>query len=289
MASNRKGSNLSPIAAGLAAVRGGFETVEQGAAHIAAGIADSWEGSFRWSYGSGDSETSGLTSLATMFLPVTGENGKVDGKVLPAIYNALPDVFGIEWGDDRTMQSKLKMTFLRAWRIAAAKAVGVDVKFEGKAVSVPLSVAYDLSEVNDKDEVVLSKLGKEIAERIKVNAEMEGKVLTDVQVQERMNKMRVTCKGGNHPVFGDVPSVTKIADRLVPSIVKAGLMPAPKARAARADSGVQFVSSLDFVTECMALLTGNGDESKFAPTDETEAKLRKCAELIAAYFANATN
>lgn len=278
--------NIHSIAAGINSVRSGFETVEVGAATVAKGIVESWASPFRWAYGSGDNEVSGLTSLSEMFKPVIGDNGKPDGKVLPAIYKALPDVFGLDWGDNRNMESKLKQTFVRAWRIAAAKFAGVDVRFEGKAVSVPLSVAYDLTETNGDGVESLTDLGKDIAARIKVNAEMEGKSLSDEQVQDRMGKMRVTCSGGKHPVFGDVPSVTKASDRLVPAAVAAGLMPAPKSRAPRADKGVQFVSSLDYVAECLALLNGSGDESKFAPTDETDAKLRALSEAIAFYFTN---
>lgn len=287
-------SNISLIASGINSVRNGFETVEVGVAEVAAGIAASWEGNFRWTYGTGDNEVSGLTSLATMFMPVTGENGKPDGKVLPAIYNALPDVFGLEWGEDRNMQSKLKMMFVRAWRIAAAQAVGVDVKFEragGKAasaitgVSVPLSVAYDLTETDDSGAEKLTELGAKIAGNVKVGLEMAtGKPANDKQVLEQMGKLRVDCVGGRHPVFGDVPSATKLVERLVPAVVKAGLMPAPKGRAARADTGVQFVSSLDYVESCLKLLAGDGDESKFAPTDDVESKMRVVAELIAAYF-----
>ena len=280
-------TNYSAIATGIAAVREGFLKVEVGVIAVATGIIQSWETPMRWSYGSGDNEVSGMFSLAEMYQPVMKVDGKADGKVLPARYDAVATAFGLDWGDDSNMQSKLKMMFMRAWRLAAARAAGVDVRFEdrGRAVSVPVSVAYDIYDTDADGTIVLSKLGNDIAERIKVSAEMDGKSLTTDQVAVRLGKMRVTCKGGKHPVYGDVPAPTKLTDRLVPAIVEAGLMPAPASRAPRtADKAASFVQSLDFVTECLAMLSGS-DESAFAPNDETEAKMRAVAESIAAYFA----
>jgi hypothetical protein len=290
-------TNIHSIASGINAVRSGLETVEVGVAEVAFGIVQSWSSPFRWVYGSGDNEVSGMTTLGEMYQPVMGDNGKPDGKVLPAIYKALPDAFGIEWGDNRNMESKLKMMFIRAWRVAAAKMAGVDVQFETAepkgddevgaitGVSVPLAVAYDLHEVNEAGETVLTELGQKIANNVKVGLEMAtGRPANDKKVAEHLGKLRVECIGGRHAVYGDVPSTTKLTERLVPHVVKAGLMPAPKGRAARADSGVQFMSSLEFVAKCMAMINGEGDESEFAPSNEVDAKLREVAEMIAAYF-----
>ena len=288
MGTNNK-SNVSAIAASVEVIRRGLVQAETGVGMIAWAVTESWATPIRWAYGSGDNEVSGLASLSEMFTPISKpDNSGPDGKFLTAMYNAVGDAFGVEWGDNAKEQAKLKMMFRRGWVIGAAKMLGVDVRFENekRTIRVPLSVAFDLyeTEPNDDGSPKLTKLGANIVERVKVNAEMEGKTLSVEQVLARMDKMRVACKGGKHPVFGDVPSVTTLSERLVHHVVAGGLMPVPKPRAPRADKAASFIQSLDFVTECLAMLSGS-DESAFAPNDETEAKMRSVAESIAAYFA----
>ena len=276
-------SNLSTIAAGIEAVRSGFEKAEFGAVKVAVGVIESWSTPLRWSYGKGDNAVSGMFSLSEMFIPVISENGKADNKAASAKYDAVGEAFGINWGATAQMQSQLKMMFLRGWRIGAAKFADVDLRIEdgGKVASVPVSVAFDLVDDDGK----ATTLGEEVVQRIKVNAEMEGKTLTDAEVSKRLAAMRIACRGGKHPVFGDVPSASSLAGRLVPYLVNAGLMPAPVKRSGRTgDKGATFLTSLDFVAECMATL--GTAEPDVALTNDGEAKLRAVAEAIAAYFAN---
>jgi hypothetical protein len=250
---------------------------------------DNWFYSMRWSYGSGDNEVSGVSNLGDMFKHKSNGNDGADSKYLPAMYRAVADNFGIEGA----MSSADKMAFQRAFTIAAARfaevpveIVQANVKRKGKtvkiaAVQVPASVAYDLAD----DSGAPNDLGRELMERVKSNLELQSAVVPDdAKLFEQAQALKVNCVGGQHPVFGKVPSATDIANRLHPSAVGAGVMQA-KGNRSKPVNADKFGESLDFVTKCLDEVLGDNDESSFAPSTAVEDKLRGLAERIAAYFA----
>jgi hypothetical protein len=250
---------------------------------------DNWFYSMRWSYGSGDNEVSGVSNLGDMFKYKSNGNDGADSKYLPAMYRAVADNFGIEGA----MSSADKMAFQRAFTIAAARfaevpveIVQANVKRKGKtvkiaAVQVPASVAYDLADDNGAP----NDLGRELMERVKSNLELQSAVVPDDEkLFEQAQALKVNCVGGQHPVFGKVPSATDIANRLHPSAVGAGVMQA-KGNRSKPVNADKFGESLDFVTKCLDEVLGDNDESSFAPSTAVEDKLRALAEKIAAYFA----
>ena len=283
-------SNVSLIAAGIEQHRDGTAQAQAGIANISQGIMDSWFYSMRWSYGSGDNEMSGVCNLGDMFKGRRHEDGSADSKFLPAMYRALADNFGI----DGVLSSADKMAFQRAFTIAAARFAAVpveivqaNVKRKGKqvkvaAVQVPASVAYDLVD----DSGAPNDLGRELMERVKSNLELQSAAVPDdAKLFEQAQALKVNCVGGQHPVFGKVPSATDIANRLHPAAVGAGVMQAKGNRSKSANAD-KFGESLEFVIKCMDEVLGDNDESSFAPSTAVEDKLRGLAERIAAYFVN---
>ena len=274
-------SNISLIAKGMNNVRAGIERQEVGAAEVAKGLLEVWDTPFRWSYGSGDNEVSGLTTIRDMYHLHLNENtGKEDKQRKSAIYDAVADNFGFDWGDTKEMKSKLKMMFKRAWRIAAAKQIaGVDVRFEqgGRAVSVPLSTVVKLVD----DTGAVTERGKDIVDAIKENALDDNKELSDAQALELAHKRRVVCDGKAHKRYGDLPAISALADLLIPAIVAAGGEPAPKPRNS-SPKGDKFLDALAYVQKCLDSLVT--DEPDIALANEGEKLLREVAEKIAAYF-----
>lgn len=282
-------TNVSLIASGIEQHRDGTAQAQAGIANISQGIMDNWFYSMRWSYGSGDNEVSGVSNLGDMFKHKSNGNDGADSKYLPAMYRAVADNFGIEGA----MSSADKMAFQRAFTIAAARfaevpveIVQANVKRKGKtvkiaAVQVPASVAYDLADDNGAP----NDLGRELMERVKSNLELQSAVVPDdAKLFEQAQALKVNCVGGQHPVFGKVPSATDIANRLHPSAVGAGVMQA-KGNRSKPVNADKFGESLDFVTKCLDEVLGDNDESSFAPSTAVEDKLRALAEKIAAYFA----
>ena len=283
-------SNVSLIASGIEQHRDGTAQAQAGIANISQGIMDSWFYSMRWSYGSGDNEVSGVSNLGDMFKHKSNGNDGADGKYLPAMYRALADNFSIEG----VMTSADKMAFQRAFTIAAARFAAVpveivqaNVKRKGKsvkvaAVQVPASVAYDLTD----DSGAPNDLGRELMERVKSNLELQSAAVPDDEkLFEQAMALKVNCVGGQHPVFGKVPSATDIANRLHPAAVGAGVMQA-KGNRSKPVNADKFGESLDFVIKCIDEVLGDGDEAGFAPSTAVEDKLRGLAERIAAYFVN---
>jgi hypothetical protein len=287
---NTNTSNVSLIASGIEQHRDGTAQAQAGIANISQGVMDSWFYSMRWSYGSGDNEVSGVCNLGDMFKGRRHEDGAADSKFLPAMYRALADNFAI----DGVLSSADKMAFQRAFTIAAARfaevpvdIVQASVKRKGKqvkvaAVQVPASVAYDLVD----DSGAPNDLGRELMERVKSNLELQSAAVPDDEkLFEQAKALKVNCVGGQHPVFGKVPSATDIANRLHPAAVGAGVMQAKGNRSKSANAD-KFGESLDFVIKCMDEVLNNTDEASFAPSNAVEDKLRGLAERIAAYFVN---
>lgn len=284
-----KVSNVSLIALGLAEVREGTAISEGGIARLAEGIVTSWITPVRWSYGVGDNEVAGCTSLGDMFKGRRHLDGSDDGKFLPAMYRAVAENFGI----DGEFTSADKVAFRRGFAIAAAVKADVPIKFVDakverkgrsatvRAVQVPASVAFKLSDEGGAP----TDLGKEMISRVKSNLELEGKDIPDDSVLlKRAGDLKVNCVGGKHPVLGKVPSSTVIASDMERVAIDRGMLP-PKVNRDRAAQGDKFVASLDFVIKCFDDLAGNDDEAGFGASDALESKLREVAERIAAYFA----
>jgi hypothetical protein len=282
-------SNVSLIAAGIEQHRDGTAQAQAGIANISQGIMDNWFYSMRWSYGSGDNEVSGVSNLGDMFKHKSNGRDSADSKYLPAMYRAVADNFGIEGA----MSSADKMAFQRAFTIAAARfaevpveIVQANVKRKGKtvkiaAVQVPASVAYDLAD----DSGAPNDLGRELMERVKSNLELQSAVVPDdAKLFEQAQALKVNCVGGQHPVFGKVPSATDIANRLHPSAVGAGVMQA-KGNRNKSGNNSKFRDSLAFVSKCMDEVLSESCDTDFAPCNEAEKELRGLAEKIAAYFA----
>ena len=282
-------SNASTISTGLDMYRDGSAMAQSGIAIMAEGIDDNQHYSMRWSYGVGENETSGVFKLGDMFKGLTHPDGKVDGKFLPAAYRAVADNFGIEGG----MSSADKMAFQRAFTIASAgwhtgqvEVVTATVQRKGKsvkvqAVEVPASVAFDL--VDDKG--APNDLGRGLIERVRGNLELQGlPVPDDAKLLEQVQALKVKCVGGNHPVFGKVPSATDIANKLAPAAIGGGYMQA-KSNRVKAANGDKFRDSLAYVIKCMDEVLSDTDEGGFAPCNSAETELRGLAERIAVYFA----
>lgn len=277
--------NVSLIALGLSEVRTGSEITAGGIAKMAEGIVQSWKSPLRWSYGKGDDEVSGLSSLADMFKLRRGPDGSADSKFLPAMYRAVAENFLN--GED--MSSADKMQFKRAWQIAAAKAAGVEVEFvdtdtvvSGKrvklrAVEVPAAVAFDLY----SEDGLPTAAGKVLEGDVKRQLKRTKKKADADTVQELAKSTPIECIGGK--IDGvQVPSVSVISDRLAAYAVTAGLMP-PKASRASRVPGHKFAESVEFVSKCLKLLAG-GEESEFAPSNEIDGKLREMHGLVTAYL-----
>jgi hypothetical protein len=279
-------SNVHLIALGIGEHREGSAISEGGIARIAEGIGEAWFTPLRWSYGSGDNEMSGCVNLGDMFKGRRNPKGEADGKFLPAMYRAVAEAFGID-----VMSSADKMAFQRGFSIAAARHVSEGIKFidasveRGKrsvkvrAVEVPASVAFVLTDENDKP----TDVAQEAIARIKSNLELEGKAIpSDADLLKRAGALRIKCIGGQHGVFGKVPSSTDIARTLREVAASHGLMPSPKARNS-SPKAAQFLESLSFAVKCLDSL--GSDEPEIALAGEGEKLLREVAERIAAYFA----
>jgi len=262
---------------------------QSGIAMMTLGITDNQHYSMRWSYGVGDNEVSGVFKLGDMFKGLHHDDGKVDGKFLPAAYRAVADNFGIEGG----MSSADKMAFQRAFTIASAgwhtgqvEVVTATVQRKGKsvkvqAVEVPASVAFDL--VDDKG--APNDLGRGLIARVRGNLEMQGlPVPDDEKLFEQAQALKVKCVGGSNPIFGKVPSATDIANKLAPAAIGGGFM-LPKGNRNKAGNADRFRDSLTYVIKCMDEVLSDTDEGGYAPCNEAEKDLHKLAERIAAYFA----
>jgi len=283
-------TNASTISTGLDMYREGTAQAQAGIATMVEGINIARKYSMRWSYGVGDNEVWGVCLVEDMFTARRHEDGSVDGKYLPALYRALADNFGIEGG----LSSADKVAYQRAFTIASAgwytgqvEVVTATVQRKGKsvkvqAVEVPASVAFDL--VDDKG--APNDLGRGLIERVRGNLELQGlPVPDDEKLMEQAKALKVKCVGGNHPVFGKVPSATDIANKLAPAAIAGGYMQA-KTNRVKPANGEKFGESLDYVIKCIdEILTGT-DEASFAPSTAVEDKLRGLAKRIAAYFVN---
>ena len=281
-------SNVSLIAAGINEVREGNDIVQGGIARIAEGIAEYWFTPLRWSYGRDDNEVSGVCNLGDMFLGRRNEKGEADSKFLPAMYKAVAENFGI----DGEMTNADKVAFRRAFAIAAARFVGVPVKFTDakvtrkgrnatvRAVQLPAGEVFAF----EKADGSLTEAGADAVSRIKSNLELEGKAIpADDVLLARAKSLNVNCVGGKHPVFGKIPSATEIAGAMEAIAIHHGAMP-PKANRDRGgDKGAKLGEALEYVVKCLDSI--NGDEAEFAASDALEAQFRQVAERIAAYFA----
>lgn len=278
-------SNLSLIAVGLAEVREGSEIVSSGVVRMAEGIVASWSAPIRWSYGKGDNEVTGISCLAEMFTDRRHADGSVDGKFLPAMYRAIADCF---LPDDDDFPTAYKMQFKRAWSIASASKLGVEVQFvdadvirKGKrakvrAVEVPAAVAFDLYDESG----VPTAAGKVIEGDVRRMLKRQRKKADDATVRKLADETPIECVGGK--IDGvPVPSVTVIADRLAAYSVAAGI--ASKGSRSTRVPADKFVDSVDVVIKALSVLTEK-TESDFAPSDALDAKLRELNCLINAYL-----
>ena len=279
-------SNMSLIAIGLSEVREGSEITAGGVAKMAEGIVQSWASPIRWTYGKGDNEVAGISTLRDMFKPLRHSDGSEDSKFLPAMYRAVQEVF-LPTGDEFT--SADKMQFKRGWQIAAAKASGVDIQFvdadilrNGKrakvrAVEVPASVAFDLYDESG----VPTAAGKVLEADVKRSLKRSRKKADETAVREMAQETPIECVGGKIDGL-PVPSVSVISDRLAAYAIDAGFMPSKSSRATRVPAA-KFVESVDYATKCLAALNEK-DESEFAPSDELDGKLRALSAAIVAYL-----
>jgi hypothetical protein len=283
-------SNVSLIALGLAEVREGTEITAGGVVRMAEGIVQSWRSPIRWSYGSGDNEVSGISTISEMFKPRRNEDGSVDSKFLPAMYRAVAYSFLV--GEDEFTNSD-KMQFKRAWQIAAAKMAGVPVEFvdadvlrNGKrakvrAVEVPASYAFDLY---DTDGTTPTAAGKVLEADVKRSLKRSKKKADEAAVRSMAEETPIECVGGKIDGLS-VPSVSAISDKLAAYAVTAGLMPS-KGNRNKSASADKFRASLAFVSKCLDEVLSDDGESGFAPSDDIETEMRGLAEKLAAYFAN---
>ena len=282
-------SNVSLIALGLAEVREGTEITAGGVVRMAEGIVQSWRSPMRWSYGSGDNEVSGLSTIAEMFKPRRNEDGSTDSKFIPAMYRAVAYSFLV--GEDEFTNSD-KMQFKRAWQIAAAKMAGVPVEFvdadvlrNGKrakvrAVEVPASVAFDLY---DTDGSTPTAAGKVLEADVKRSLKRSKRKADEAAVRSMAEETPIECVGGKIDGLS-VPSVSAISERLAAHAVTAGLMPSKGSRNSSA-SADKFRASLAFVSKCLDEVLIPEGEAGFAGSDGLDDEIRKLADKIAAYFA----
>ena len=281
-------SNVSLIALGLAEVREGTEITAGGVVRMAEGIVQSWRSPMRWSYGSGDNEVSGLSTIAEMFKPRRNEDGSTDSKFVPAMYRAVAYSFLV--GEDEFTNSD-KMQFKRAWQIAAAKMSGVAVEFvdadvlrNGKrakvrAVEVPASVAFDLY---DTDGTTPTAAGKVLEADVKRSLKRSKRKADEAAVRSMAEETPIECVGGKIDGLS-VPSVSAISERLAAHAVVAGLMPSKGSRNSSA-SADKFRASLEYVTKCLDEVLIPEGEAGFAGSDGLDDDLRKLSDKIAAYF-----
>jgi hypothetical protein len=282
-------TNVSLIALGLAEVREGTEITAGGVVRMAEGIVQSWRSPMRWSYGSGDNEVSGISTIAEMFKPRRNEDGSTDSKFLPAMYRAVAYSFLV--GEDEFTNSD-KMQFKRAWQIAAAKMAGVPVEFvdadvlrNGKrakvrAVEVPASVAFDLY---DNDGTTPTAAGKVLEADVKRSLKRSKKKADEAAVRSMAEETPIECVGGKIDGLA-VPSVSSISERLAAYAVDAGMMPSKGSRNKSANAD-KFRASVAFLSKCLDEVLLPDGESEFAGSDELDKELRGLAERIAAYFA----
>lgn len=283
-------SNVSLIALGLAEVREGTEITAGGVVRMAEGIVQSWRSPIRWSYGSGDNEVSGVSTIAEMFKPRRNEDGSTDSKFLPAMYRAVAYSFLV--GEDEFTNSD-KMQFKRAWQIAAAKMAGVPVEFvdadilrNGKrakvrAVEVPASVAFELY---DTDGTTPTAAGKVLEADVKRSLKRSKRKADEAAVRSMAEETPIECVGGKIDGLS-VPSVSVISDKLAAYAVDAGLMPS-KGNRNKSASADKFRASLTYVIKCLDEVLSPSGDTDFAPCNEVEKEMRGLAERIAAYFAN---
>lgn len=283
-------SNVSLIAAGINEVREGNDIVQGGIARIAEGISEYWFTPLRWSYGRDDAEVSGVCNLGDMFKGRRNEKGEADSKFLPAMYRSVAENFGI----DGEMTNADKVAYRRAFAIAAARFVGVPVKFTDakvsrkgrnmtvRAVQLPAGEVFAF----EKADGSLTEAGADAVSRIKSNLELEGKAIpADDVLLARAKALKIDCVGGKHAVFGKVPSATEIAATMEAKAIEGGAMP-PKANRDRGgDKGTKLGEALEYVAKCLDSMNDETRESEFAPSDTLEAQMRQVAERIAAYFA----
>lgn len=282
-------SNVSLIALGLAEVREGTEITAGGVVRMAEGIVQSWRSPIRWSYGSGDNEVFGLSTIGDMFKPVRNEKSEVDGKFLPAMYRAVAYSFLV--GEDEFTNGD-KVQFKRAWQIAAAKFSGVPVEFvdadiirggkraKVRAVEVPASVAFGLYDDNGAP----TAAGKVIEADVKRSLKRSKKKADDATIKTMVEETPIECIGGKFDGVA-VPSVSSISDILAAYAIDAGMMPSKgtKNKSANVD---KFRDSLAYVTKCIDEVLIDSGEAGFAPSADIETEMRGLAERIAAYFAN---
>lgn len=283
-------ANVSLIALGISEVRRGSDIVEGGVAHIAEGVSEGWFSPLKWSYGSDDSEVTGFFNLGDFYKAVRKPNGEEDTKAKSAKWLALAENYGI----DGELTEKDKVAFQRGYTLAAAKFIGVPLTFEtvkvkrGKkadavemrAAVVPASVAFKLRNEEGKP----TEIASNAMDAQKSNLRLFNQpVPEDAELLAMVEALPVECVGGRHGLFGKVPPVSDLANKLRSTVVEAGLMPAPKQRNTE-KRAQQFVESLDFIVKALDLLAST-DESEFAPNDKLEAKMRDVAERIEAYFA----
>lgn len=283
-------SNVSLIALGLAEVREGTEITAGGVVRMAEGIVQSWRSPIRWSYGSGDNEVSGVSTIAEMFKPRRNEDGSTDSKFLPAMYRAV--AYSFLQGDDEFTNSD-KMQFKRAWQIAAAKIIAgaaiqfvdADILRNGKrakvrAVEVPASVAFELY---DTDGTTPTAAGKVLEADVKRSLKRSKKKADEAAVRSMAEETPIECVGGKIDGLS-VPSVSAISERLAAYAIDAGWMPS-KGNRNKSASADKFRASLAFVTKCLDEVLGDNDEAGFAPCPDIEKEMRGLAERLAAYFA----
>jgi len=281
-------SNVSLIALGLAEVREGSNITAGGVAKMAEGIVKFWATPMRWSYGKGDDEVSGVSSLSAMFKPRRHEDGSVDSKFIPAMYRAVADTFLTE-GEFATAE---KVQFKRAWQVSAGLAAGVDVKFidtstvvagrvvKLRAIEVPASAAFELYD----EAGVPTEAGKVFQADVVRYNKRAGKKMSDAEVIAAAKATPVECIGGKFDGL-QVPSVSAISERLAVHAIRADLMPAKQTRDSSL-SAEKFGESADFVIKCLKMLTER-DESEFAPSNALNEKLRGMMDLLSAYLSGA--
>jgi hypothetical protein len=219
--------------------------------------------------------------------PATKDDGKVDGALRSAMLTAIcSQLFG-EPEEAAKIAPAVKTGFARAFPAAmyltSSLTLGnVSVSKGGHLTNVPLSLALDLQD----DEGNPNARYGQIAKAIEVAAQLEGKVYTDDEIAAKVSKMRVTCDGVEHPVFGKLPTTSQIAGRMKQQAIVEGWIPAPTGRdRQRTDNaGEVFSQSLTLISNVLATIAET-DESDVAFTREIEDLMGKVADQLVGYLA----
>lgn len=217
------------------------------------------------------------------FCLATYANAVKDRKARSAALGAIcRGVLGV---NDGPKLGAVKMAFTRALPLAVLMAANSDhgYSIKGGALSgVSVFDALDLgsgSEAGDKRQ-------KAVVAKLEVNAAISNQKLTEKQMIQKMHAIKVTCDGSTHPVFGSLPTTTRVMALLRDKAVALGLVSEPEKREGdkvKAADVSGFVQALDILNSSVSRINET-DEADFALTEEHEIKMRALYNAIAVYF-----